>query len=94
MDLRLFWTKLGIIWITDGTPLQGLTGGGGVEYILTQMFGNGLNGFINLPDPHKHFTLEQVELAIHHKKAWQLLYDFEIILDIAKELPQDSSKAT
>ncbi|CAG8471643.1 5903_t:CDS:2 [Diversispora eburnea] len=33
-------------------------------------------------------------LAIPIKKAWQLLYNFEIILDIAKELLHNSSKAT
>ncbi|CAG8637438.1 551_t:CDS:2, partial [Diversispora eburnea] len=112
-EVQFLWNanNEGMIWTVDGTPLQGLTGGGGndrrVEYILTHqsnggesfefylemacngMFGNGLNGLINPPDPNKYFTLEQVEIAIPNKKAWQLLYDFQIILDIAKELPHD-----
>lgn len=58
------------------------------------MFGTGLNGIINPPDPNRTFTLEQVELAVPHEKAWELLYDFQIILDIAKELPDDSMKAS
>ncbi|CAG8471621.1 5902_t:CDS:2, partial [Diversispora eburnea] len=49
----------GMIWTVDGTLLQGLMGEG---IACNGMFGDELNGFVNLPDPHKHykhFTLEQ-----------------------------------
>ncbi|RHZ77079.1 hypothetical protein Glove_186g29 [Diversispora epigaea] len=68
-EVQFLWNanNEGMIWTIDGISLQGLTGRG--------LFGNGLNGFINPPDSRKHFTLEQVELTIPHKKSWQLLYD-------------------
>ncbi|CAG8784831.1 4953_t:CDS:10, partial [Dentiscutata erythropus] len=57
------------------------------------MFGNGIGSDINPPDPNKYFTLRQVELAIPNQNAWRLMYDFQIILDMAKEIPHDTMRS-
>jgi alpha-mannosidase len=57
------------------------------------MFGNGDNGVINAPHPNRYFKLETLELVIPNKEAWNLLYDFQIIRDLAKDLPANSVRS-
>lgn len=56
------------------------------------MFGNGSNT-INPPDPNRTFRLNTVELVVPNKDAWGLFYDFQIILDSAKEIPNDTVRS-
>ncbi|KAG2190749.1 hypothetical protein INT46_003001, partial [Mucor plumbeus] len=64
-----------------------------IEMACNGMFGAG-NGLIGAPDPNRFFNLNQVDLAVPNKIAWDLLYDFQIILGMAKDLPEDSLRGS
>ena len=57
------------------------------------MFGNGLNGMINAPDPNKYYSLSEVSIATPHPVIQPLYRDFELIRALAKELDKDSQGA-
>ncbi|PKY21567.1 hypothetical protein RhiirB3_409571 [Rhizophagus irregularis] len=63
-----------------------------LEMACNGMFGNGSNT-INPPDPNRTFRLNTVELVVPNKDAWGLFYDFQIILDSAKEIPNDTVRS-
>ncbi|KAG0171791.1 Glycoside hydrolase, 38 vacuolar alpha mannosidase [Apophysomyces sp. BC1015] len=63
-----------------------------IEMACNGMFGAG-SGLIGPPDPNRFFNLNELDLAVPNKIAWDLLYDFQIILGMAKDLPQDSIRA-
>ncbi|KAI9329689.1 galactose mutarotase-like domain-containing protein [Zopfochytrium polystomum] len=66
-----------------------------IEIACNTLFGNGRNGGgINPPDPSKQFTLKAAELRVPHREAFDLLWDFEVILGMAKDLPEDSQLAS
>ncbi|KAF0408009.1 glycoside hydrolase family 38 protein [Gigaspora margarita] len=64
-----------------------------LEMACNGMFGNGIGSDINPPDPNRYYSLRQVELAIPNQSVWQLMYDFQIILDMAKEIPHDTMRS-
>jgi alpha-mannosidase len=64
-----------------------------IEMACNGMFGTG-NGLIGPPDPNRFFNLTAVDLAVPNKLAWNLLYDFQIILGMAKDLPEDSLRGS
>ena len=64
-----------------------------VELAANGMFGVGLGGDINPVDPNKHYELLQCELAVFHRDAWDLLWDFTVIAEMAKELPEGDPRA-
>ncbi|KAI8098364.1 galactose mutarotase-like domain-containing protein [Gilbertella persicaria] len=64
-----------------------------IEMACNGMFGAG-NGLIGPPDPNRFFNLNAVDLAVPNKIAWDLLYDFQIILGMAKDLPEDSLRGS
>jgi len=95
------------IWI-DGKPRQGLTGStfqptplrpayrltrraaGGEHLVLyVEMACNRLFGV----EKRARYVLEQAEIAVFDCDAWDLLWDFKVIADIAQELPEDSPRA-
>ncbi|GAA5840618.1 hypothetical protein JCM11251_004169 [Rhodosporidiobolus azoricus] len=101
----------GLVFSSDGEPLQGLTGGFGVdrrvEFILPEgkrkgthrfyieancagMFGNGLGETNNPPDNNRYFKLESADLVVPRMEAWTLLWDFRVIKDLARQLPERS----
>lgn len=55
-----------------------------VEMACNGMFGNGLNGQINPPDPNRMFTLKTCELRVFDREAFELYMDFKIIAEMAK----------
>ncbi|KAI9286060.1 galactose mutarotase-like domain-containing protein [Umbelopsis sp. AD052] len=63
-----------------------------IEMACNGMFGAG-NGLIGPPDPNRFFNLNELDLAVPNKLAWKLLYDFQIILGMSRDLPQDSLRA-
>ncbi|GAA6040668.1 hypothetical protein JCM8097_000867 [Rhodosporidiobolus ruineniae] len=100
-----------LVFSTEGEPLQGLTGGFGidrrVEFILPQdkrtgtyryyievscnaMFGNGLGETNNPPDNNRYFRLNSVDLVVPRMEAWRLLWDFRVVRDLARQLPERS----
>ncbi|GAA5913613.1 hypothetical protein JCM6882_001702 [Rhodosporidiobolus microsporus] len=101
----------GLVFSSEGEPLQGLTGGFGgdrrVEFILPKdkrrgthryyietncagMFGNGLGETNNPPDNDRYFRLESADLVVPRMEAWRLLWDFRVIKDLARLLPDRS----
>lgn len=65
-----------------------------IEMACNGMFGTGNNGLIGPPDPNRFFNLNEVDLAVPNKLAWELLHDFQIILGMAKDLPEDSLRGS
>lgn len=65
-----------------------------VEMACNGMFGAGNSGLIGPPDPNRFFNLNEVDLAVPNKLAWELLHDFQIILGMAKDLPEDSLRGS
>jgi alpha-mannosidase len=64
-----------------------------VEMVCCGMFGNaGPAGFLAPPDNKKSFTLKIAEIAVMDKEAWDLFYDLNTIIDIAKELPDTDNR--
>jgi hypothetical protein len=43
--------------------------------------------FLNPPNPARTFTLRTAEIAVLDQNAWELYWDFAVILGIAKVLP-------
>ncbi|KAL0082850.1 glycoside hydrolase family 38 protein [Phycomyces blakesleeanus] len=63
-----------------------------IEMACNGMFGAG-NGLIGPPDPNRFFNLNELDLAVPNKLAWDLLYDYQIILGMAKDLHAESTRA-
>jgi len=102
-EVHLLWNSSAeaCVW-RAGQPVQGLTGSpasGGKpirgEYILTRSAQGGervtlhieaTGGFLNSP-------LHQAEIGLFDRAAWDLLWDFTVIAELARELPADSPRA-
>jgi alpha-mannosidase len=65
-----------------------------IEVAANGMFGAGLDGMINAPDPNRYFTLETVEVKIPNEIAFSLFYDFQVLIGMAKELSRDEQTAS
>lgn len=62
-----------------------------IEMACNGMFGNAPGGdSIQPPNPSKYFTLQKADIVAVNVNARALYYDFWIIGDAARELPQDS----
>lgn len=64
-----------------------------VELAANGMFGVGLGGDINPVDPNKYYELLQCELAVFNHDVWDLIFDFSVISEMAKELPEQDPRA-
>ncbi|ORZ07655.1 galactose mutarotase-like domain-containing protein [Absidia repens] len=64
-----------------------------IEMACNGMFGAG-NGLIGPPDPNRFFNLNELDLAVPNKPVWNLLYDYQVILGMAKDLEPDSLRAS
>ncbi|ORX61679.1 hypothetical protein DM01DRAFT_1316510 [Hesseltinella vesiculosa] len=64
-----------------------------IEMACNGMFGTG-NGLIGPPDPNRFFNLNELDIAVPNKLAWQLLYDFQIILGMARDLGSETLRAS
>ncbi|KAI0351116.1 hypothetical protein OH77DRAFT_1506678 [Trametes cingulata] len=103
-----------MVFTTDGTPLQGITGGWGgdrrVEHIIPRsaikagkyeiviesscngMFGVPWNGdTIAPPDMNRYFQLATADLVVLNVEAWDLLWDFQTLRELADSLPGNTS---
>lgn len=92
----------GLLYSSDGLPLQAFTGGGErtiyrlpKEYftlkktlVYCEIACNGMfgNGDGGVPDPNRYFQLVRCELVYPDVDAHKLFYDFWIIGDAAREL--------
>ncbi|XP_064614713.1 alpha-mannosidase 2C1-like [Liolophura sinensis] len=62
-----------------------------IEMACNTLFGAG-DSLIGPPDPKKHFTLSQAEIAVRDNQAFQLYLDFEIIIGMAKHLGENNER--
>ncbi len=60
-----------------------------IETSMNGMFGTGEGGLIQPPNPNRHFTLNTADLVAPNMDALRLFWDFWIIKDISRELPQN-----
>ena len=97
-----------LVWQND-SPMQGLTSyedewkrpirtayrleqksrGGEKHGLYVEMACNRLFGVF----PGISFPLRQAEIAVFDREAWDLLWDFVVIADMAQHLPADSPRA-
>jgi alpha-mannosidase len=61
-----------------------------VEMCATEMFGAGEGGQIQPPSHDRQFELATAELALFDRRAFELLYDFDVMIGLAKHLPDES----
>lgn len=70
---------------------------GGESYVLyVEMAVNHLFGLGTNPDPTHHTqvgVLRQAEIAVFDQEAWDLLWDFKVIADMAEHLPEKTPRA-
>ncbi len=59
-----------------------------VEIACNGMFGNGTNGMISPPDPHRKFALETCEIVLVNPLAQALYWDMLVLRDLAKAFPE------
>jgi len=108
-EVHLLWdsSSEACVW-QDGQPLQGLTGTGGslrndfrltrsaaggerlrlhIEVACNGLFGVGGGAFSQLG------LLRQAEIAVLDRDAWDLLWDFTVIAEMANELPAETPRA-
>jgi len=64
-----------------------------IEMACNAMFGAGWNGQINPPEPNRFFTLKKAEIALFDRLAFDLMYDFYIVMECAKELDSKRQRA-
>lgn len=63
-----------------------------VEMACNGLFGVGRDGLINPPDSNRSFVLSKAEIAIRDPLVFQLLRDFDILIGMAKHLPENSER--
>lgn len=57
--------------------------------LYVEMACNGLFG----AEPHPVYLLKQAEIGTFDRQAWDLLWDFTVIADMARELPENTPRA-
>ncbi|KAM6937533.1 alpha-mannosidase 2C1 [Xenentodon cancila] len=63
-----------------------------VETACNGLFGAGLGSMIAAPDPNRTFSVQKAELVIFNRDVRQLLTDFEMLVDIVKELGEGEQR--
>eukprot|EP01080_Neovahlkampfia_damariscottae_P006740 gene6740-10905_t len=63
-----------------------------LEMACNGMFGVGNEGMINAPDPNRSFSLKTAQIVVLDEKAFDVYMDFLVIYEMAKELPEDSTR--
>jgi len=48
------------------------------------LFGAGMNGMINQPDPTRYYTLSKAEISVYNRDIYNLIIDVEMLHDMAK----------
>ncbi|KAJ1960607.1 Glycoside hydrolase, 38 vacuolar alpha mannosidase [Dipsacomyces acuminosporus] len=63
-----------------------------IETACNGLFGNG-DYTIGPPHEDRQFSLSTAELVVFNDEAWGLLYDLQVIKDMATKLPEDSPRS-
>lgn len=98
-----------MIYDADGNALQAFNGSGGddrrakfilpyaghyvywVEIACNEAFGG---GGIHPPDPNKQFSFKECRMGVFRREGYELLWDFKVLQDCAKELSGRTSGDT
>ncbi|RKP18809.1 hypothetical protein ROZALSC1DRAFT_29543, partial [Rozella allomycis CSF55] len=92
----------GLLFDANGKAIQGLTDQRNTFLVDTQMntyyiemaclgmFGNGQGNLIFPPDNERYFTLSECCLVIKNMDAWDLFYDYKLLVGIIENAPPDS----
>ncbi|RVE71820.1 hypothetical protein OJAV_G00055550 [Oryzias javanicus] len=63
-----------------------------VEVACNGLFGAGQGSMIAAPDPNRRFSVQKAELVIFNKDVREMLTDFELLVDIVKELGEGEQR--
>ncbi|TKS73487.1 Alpha-mannosidase 2C1 [Collichthys lucidus] len=63
-----------------------------VEVACNGLFGAGQGSMIAAPDPNRMFSVQKAELVVFNQNVQELLTDFEILIDIVKELGEGEQR--
>ncbi|CAN9499336.1 unnamed protein product [Ophioblennius macclurei] len=63
-----------------------------VEMACNGLFGAGQGSMIAAPDPNRKFSVQKAELVIFNRDVRNLLTDFEMLVDIVKELGEGEQR--
>ncbi|XP_077372933.1 alpha-mannosidase 2C1 isoform X1 [Festucalex cinctus] len=64
-----------------------------VELACNGLFGAGQGSMIAPPDPNRTFSVHKAELVVFNRDVRELLTDFEILIDIVKELGESEQRS-
>ncbi|KAM9375861.1 alpha-mannosidase 2C1 [Pholidichthys leucotaenia] len=64
-----------------------------VEMACNALFGAGQGSMIAAPDPNRKFSVQRAELVIFNRDVRELLTDFEMLVDIVKELGEGEQRS-
>uniref|UniRef100_A0A665W947 Alpha-mannosidase 2C1 n=1 Tax=Echeneis naucrates TaxID=173247 RepID=A0A665W947_ECHNA len=63
-----------------------------IEMVCNGLFGAGQGSMIAPPDPNRKFSLQRAELVVFNRAVRELLTDFELLIDIVKELGEGEQR--
>ncbi|KAJ0069635.1 hypothetical protein NL108_011564, partial [Boleophthalmus pectinirostris] len=63
-----------------------------VEVACNGLFGAGQGSMIAAPDPNRRFSVQKAELVVFRRDVQELLTDFEMMVDIVKELGEQDQR--
>ncbi|TMS05957.1 Alpha-mannosidase 2C1 [Larimichthys crocea] len=63
-----------------------------VEVACNGLFGAGQGSMIAAPDPNRMFSVQKAELVVFNQDVQELLTDFEMLIDIVKELGEGEQR--
>ncbi|XP_075326037.1 alpha-mannosidase 2C1 isoform X2 [Odontesthes bonariensis] len=63
-----------------------------VEMACNGLFGAGQGSMIAAPDPNRKFSVQRAELVVINRNVRELLTDFEMLVDIVKELGEGEQR--
>ncbi|KAI3371290.1 hypothetical protein L3Q82_023907, partial [Scortum barcoo] len=63
-----------------------------VEVACNGLFGAGQGSMIAAPDPNRKFSVQKAELVVFNRDVRELLTDFEMLIDIVKELGEGEQR--
>ncbi|XP_072290923.1 alpha-mannosidase 2C1 [Eucyclogobius newberryi] len=64
-----------------------------IEVACNGLFGAGQGSMIAAPDPKRMFSVQKAELIVFHRNVQELLTDFEMMVDIVKELGDEDQRS-
>ncbi|XP_033997413.1 alpha-mannosidase 2C1 isoform X1 [Trematomus bernacchii] len=63
-----------------------------VEMACNGLFGAGQGSMIAAPDPNRKFSVQKAELVVFNRDVQEMLTDFEMLIDIVKELGEGEQR--